>query len=384
MIPVSMSRRVLLGRSARLALAMAVGGCKASTSGPVPDRRFVPPPRARGSASIDVREHGARGDGRHDDTAAFQQAIDALPATGGTVRVPAGRYLIDPLRSVRPRSRTHLQLAPDAELLAKPNAAERAYVIYIHQVEDAEVSGGRIVGDRDHHLGEGGEWGHGIQVKAASRITIRDMDISSCWGDGICIGGEWAPGRQRRVLSEDVVIAAVRCNRNRRQGLSIGGSRNVRVHDSEFSATAGTAPQCGIDVEPDAPDSTIGVRIENCLMKGNASNGLQIYKRALEVDVVDCLIEFNGGYGILAIGAGDGRITGNRIRHNRLQGLGLRGGTRRYRVSGNHFRNNNVLRLNLNRGDPEWTAVDGRKGTRPHVDISDATDISLATNFFAD
>lgn len=381
----SMSRRRLIGRTAWLGLAMAMAGCEAAPMpGSATARRFAAPSRVRGSDRIDVREHGARGNGSHDDTDAFQQAIDALPGTGGTVFVPSGRYLIDPLRSVRLRSRTHLELAPDAELLAKSNGAERAYVIYIHQVEDAEVSGGRISGDRHRHLGSTGEWGHGIQVKAASGVTIRDMDISDCWGDGICIGGEWTKGRERRVLSEDVVIAGVRCSGNRRQGLSIGGSRNVRVHDSEFTDTAGTAPECGIDVEPDAPDSTVGVHIENCLMKGNASNGIQIYKRVREVAVLDCLIELNGGYGILAIGASNGRIAGNRIRHNRLQGLGLRGGTRSYRVSENHFRNNNVRRVELNRGSPEWASRDGREGTRPHVDINDASDISLATNFYAD
>lgn len=45
---------------------------------------------------LDVRTHGAAGDGRKHDTAAIQQAIDACPA-GGTVLVPAGTYLVDHL-----------------------------------------------------------------------------------------------------------------------------------------------------------------------------------------------------------------------------------------------------------------------------------------------
>jgi polygalacturonase len=51
---------------------------------------LVPPARARGAARIDVREHGAHGDGQQDDTTAIQAAIDALPPGGGTVHVPAG------------------------------------------------------------------------------------------------------------------------------------------------------------------------------------------------------------------------------------------------------------------------------------------------------
>lgn len=44
---------------------------------------------------------GARGDGRADDTAAIQAAIDGLPAAGGSVFLPAGEYRITaPLRIV--------------------------------------------------------------------------------------------------------------------------------------------------------------------------------------------------------------------------------------------------------------------------------------------
>lgn len=37
-----------------------------------------------------VHEFGARGDGKADETAAFQKAAAAIPATGGTLVIPAG------------------------------------------------------------------------------------------------------------------------------------------------------------------------------------------------------------------------------------------------------------------------------------------------------
>ena len=51
------------------------------------------------------------------------------------------------------------------------------------------LSGGRIIGDRDNHLGTTGEWGHGIMIRGSSRVTVRDIHISRCWGDGVSIGG---------------------------------------------------------------------------------------------------------------------------------------------------------------------------------------------------
>jgi hypothetical protein len=51
------------------------------------------------TAIYDVRQFGATGDGRTDDTAAIQAAIDASPATGGTVMLPPGIYIVAPTRT---------------------------------------------------------------------------------------------------------------------------------------------------------------------------------------------------------------------------------------------------------------------------------------------
>jgi len=68
--------------------AMAGGtalGLPAAGESPVSGRSF----------SRDVSQFGAKGDGKTDDTAAFQKALDAAHAAdGGVVHVPAGRFLI--------------------------------------------------------------------------------------------------------------------------------------------------------------------------------------------------------------------------------------------------------------------------------------------------
>ena len=47
------------------------------------------------AVQLNVLDYGAIADGKTDNTAAFQQALnDAYKAGGGTVRVPAGTYLI--------------------------------------------------------------------------------------------------------------------------------------------------------------------------------------------------------------------------------------------------------------------------------------------------
>ena len=46
------------------------------------------------TAEADVRDFGAAGDSLSDDAPAFMAAIASLPPGGGTVRIPAGRYLL--------------------------------------------------------------------------------------------------------------------------------------------------------------------------------------------------------------------------------------------------------------------------------------------------
>lgn len=322
------------------------------------------------SASVNVRAMGARGDGIRDDTDAFQKAVDRAAATGAPVDVPTGRYLIDPVRSIRLRSRVHLRMAPDAALMAKPNAAPRAYVLLVEGVEDVVISGGKITGERDAHLGRTGEWGHGIMIRGASRVTVRNVAISRCWGDGISIGGLAKVGAEGRP-STDIVIANVVCRGNRRQGLTIGRSRRVRVVDSEFSDTQGTKPEYGIDIEPDRPGTAEDIVIQRCTLRGNRGGGIQIYHRASDVTIRDCTIE-NNGFGIYTVDAREGVIAGNTIRANRRAGVALRGQTSGFRVESNRFHaNNQTLKL----------SAPVRKSSRGHVQLAqEARSNSVSAN----
>lgn len=133
----------------------------------------MPPPDS--PIIVNVRDKGAKGDGRADDTAAIQAAIDAVGGTGGTVLVPDGTYLLDVAgeQRVKPRSRMTLKLSDGATLKAIPTKAKSYAVLTIADASDVWVLGGIIEGERDQHRGKTGEWGMGINIgKDAKRITI--------------------------------------------------------------------------------------------------------------------------------------------------------------------------------------------------------------------
>jgi hypothetical protein len=88
----SISRRRLL----RQAALVSGAGALASAAAP-PMLGADEPPRmsAPRSDGVNVRDHGAAGDGKQDDTPAFEAALKAAARTAGNVvRVPRGNYLI--------------------------------------------------------------------------------------------------------------------------------------------------------------------------------------------------------------------------------------------------------------------------------------------------
>src|SRR4051812_14135422 len=71
--------------------------------------------------SLDVRQFGAKGDGKTPDRDSINKAIDAAAEKGGgTVEVPAGTYLTG---SIHLRSNITLHLEAGAVLLASAEAA---------------------------------------------------------------------------------------------------------------------------------------------------------------------------------------------------------------------------------------------------------------------
>ena len=285
--------------------------------------------------------------------------------------VPAGTYLIDPVRGINLRSRMLLKLADGAVLKAKTNSAAVYHVIYVNGVADVEIAGGQILGDRKtHHFGPGtNEWGHGVQLRDAQRVTIRDMRIADCTGDGVIVGSG----------SNDVAIANIVSTNNRRQGLSITHSSNVKVYDSEFSYTNGTKPQCGIDVEPGSRGCN-DILIQNCRLNNNVKYGINVWRNTKNVTVSQCTIEYNGSIGMSATGCAGMTATNNTIRYNQATGMLYASGTSNGVHSGN-LSYGNYARQGIQTRTPfTYTGYDKQKLQRDILIQTGTTNIAIQTN----
>jgi polygalacturonase len=293
-----------------------------------------------GSTTINVKNKGALGNGSHDDTAAFQAAVNALPSSGGTVYVPAGRYMINALKPIQMRSHTRLRLDPSAELMVIPNSAGRYHVVKVWNVNNVEIVGGKMTGDRSRHKGTTGEWGYGINISGASKVLVHNVTLSEFWGDGMWIGATGSGSRLSR--SNYVTVNNVVSSHNRRQGLSIGPSQHVYIANSTFKNTQGTLPEAGLDIEPQTQGPADTIRLEKNTFSGNHGNGIELHSNIKYITLVGNTLTGNRGFGALAVSAPYLTITGNNANRNGLAGVGLSGTTHNSSVTGNKLQYNST------------------------------------------
>jgi hypothetical protein len=143
------------------------------------------------SAPRSVRDYGARGDGKANDTAAIQAAIDAA-ASGGVVLFPPGDYLSGTLHL---RSRLVLRLAAGATLIASRDNAdfdpyERLPYESFADRETTDFNFALLQGRRLQHVSiigpgriDGNRRSRGgpkpIALKQCRHVTIRDLTLEN-------------------------------------------------------------------------------------------------------------------------------------------------------------------------------------------------------------
>jgi polygalacturonase len=301
----------------------------------------IPPTRNIGPTLVNVMNFGAVGNGVALDTAAWQAAIDSLPAAGGTVYGPENDYLIDAEVGINLKSKVRILMDPNTRLLAKATSNSVYSIIHAELVNDIEIDGGQVIGERDSHIGTGGEQGHCILILGCQRVTVSNVLLTKGWGDGIKVGG----ARGNKVQSSDVVGSKIISTQNRRQGLSITNANHTQWFECDFTHTNGTAPQSGVDIEPNAETSTGGTAqdhyFEGCNFDDNASSGIHIQRRTYRVTIKDSSAQRNGHKGFEVVEVHTMLVDGCTIKHNAQLGMTASSESSDVTVSNNVFGQNN-------------------------------------------
>ena len=178
----------------------------------------------------------------------------------------------------------------DGNIRLRPNDLQRSYALRVIDATNVMISGtGSVVGEKDQHLGEDGEWGMGIYIANSSNVVVDGLSVSNCWGD--CI--------TTTSTCSDVIIRNCTLSNARRQGISICGGRNVTVKNCLITDISGTAPEYGIDIEPDGGKAASNIILDGVEVR-RCKGGIMTYGGAKDasvsgIQVINCVVDSLSG-----------------------------------------------------------------------------------------
>lgn len=232
-----------------------------------------------------------------DSTRALQEAIDSKVAK---LLVPnMGKDWVV-ARTIRLVSNQQIVFQPGVVVAAmKGKFRSRGEALFrAWNVENVKLRGSGAVfrmrkADYQHPPYEKSEWRHALSICGCRGVEVFGLVLCQSGGDGIYVSST-----PRRNCCKDVHIKDVTCDGNHRQGLSVISAENLLVENCRFTNTAGTAPQAGVDLEPNNPgERLVNCVLRNCRCEGNAGPGLFLYlahlsgKSAdLSVRVENCVV----------------------------------------------------------------------------------------------
>ena len=252
--------------------AGAAGSAQIPVSMTVPSTSdTTPPPPPPSGSTVNVRDFGAKGNGLADDSPAFEKAIDALPASGGSVLVPAGTYLLEPrfLSPVRPLSlieKTNVSIVgqgKDSTILKMVNGSYPGSTFMILILNSSGIQ----IRDLTFDMNRDGSWygdeqSHIVRVESSQDVYFSNVRFTNSPGDGIkFIGlGELGSAWVDRARIENSVFFNMW-----RNGITIQrGVRNLQIRGNTFERVS----QQSISSEPTGFDgAATDVLIENNVIR---------------------------------------------------------------------------------------------------------------------
>jgi Pectate lyase superfamily protein/Right handed beta helix region len=255
-------RGLLLGGG----IGLALGGVVSAAGAPV--RRDQDP---GGGPSRSARDFGAVGDGRADDTAALQKALDAtLSGSEGMLVIPPGTYRVTRTLRVAPTPGAAGNMVRQSGILAHGAHVISEIADGGNVFEFLSRSTIRFVLIEGLDILGSGHEGHGIYVECDRNdayfynFCLRDVVIQDCGGDGCHMIGN--------VFEGQIINTYLR--KNAGNGLTLGHG----THGGILSA----------------------IHVFGCVFGDNARHGVAMVNNCYDASFHGCYFLLNGQFGLTA------------------------------------------------------------------------------------
>ncbi len=230
----------------------------------------TPPAQSPGNAVL-LSTLGTAGQGG-DDTRVIQSAINSTAASGQTLEIPASAqpYNVQPL-TIPSNAKIFLDAGVTIQATSGYSSSQR--MITIADVSNVSITGtpGRSTFQMRKAEYTSGEYRHCLDIEGANSVTVTGIACNNSGGDGLYIG----EGRQG--FSSNITVSQSTFDNNRRQGFSLISGKNILIDGCTFSNTNGTAPEAGIDLEPNTTSDMLqNITIQNSKSTGNHGSGVLV------------------------------------------------------------------------------------------------------------
>lgn len=119
---------------------------------------------------------------------------------------------------------------------------------------------------------------HTVNIFNSQNVLVQNLTLMSSGGDGVYVGSS-GTGEGAKNVTLDRLI----CEDHHRLAIAVTGAENLLLKDCKFNHAKGTAPECGIDYEPNYPRfALVGCVAVNCDFDGNAVAGVTINLHQLD------------------------------------------------------------------------------------------------------
>lgn len=217
---------------------------------------------------------GTKADGVTVDTEPLQSALYA--AAGRKLLIPqqkSGYYLTGQLLVP---SQSVIVFEPGTVVQAVDSLSRSApyeRLIRIRDAKEVYVRGNGATLRMNKAAYTSGEQAHIFDISGSENVVIEDINANDSGGDGFYIGAYLSTTPYNR----NITLRNCRADNNRRQGLSVISVDGLQVENCRFSNTKGTAPQSGVDIEPNGQlDLLKHIRFVNCTADGNVGRGFLV------------------------------------------------------------------------------------------------------------
>jgi len=364
-------------------LAMFLASCSSAPRVVIEQKPSAPVAAVAEDGAYDVHSFGAVGNGKTNDTAAFQKAFDACAkAGGGTVSVPGGVYLIG---SIVIGTNTTLRLDNRPSLLGSPDIEDYPLIKVRWEGEFRPGHRAMIYAERTGHIqitGRGFIYGPPISVS-----RLRDprgpalMEFSKC--EGVTLDGFTTQYQQlwsihpvlcKNFVARNLTIRSVASNGD---GIDVDSCSGVLIErcnmdtgDDSISLKSGRGLSAARLGRP-----TEDVTIRDCTLNSSSFAGLgvgtELSGGIRNVRVENCFI--SGRQNAIYLKSRDGR--GAAIENFTCENLTVQNSPTFVAID--------LLKKGIQASDPipgdveKWTAM--RNITFNNITVHNITDLVLAT-----